>query len=222
MAIIQGEINQSTIDMLKGIIDFYYWKGKILVARAWPKYKFIPPTMKQSIYQNTFKEVNKLLPTLKSSVVDSFYTLSLNSNLSWKDLFFSFALKFSNQNSLFKPITDFETLSLPTKLIISCQAPISLDLYFHYNLDTFPNFHHSFTWYFINEFKRGINVRLKKKLFESYTNVVKLDYDFITNKFVKIINIPPVPLFLTGTILSSNSIQDVYKSRIGIFTRTLP
>ena len=55
------------------------------------------------------------------------------------------------------------------------------------NLDTFPNFDNSFTWYFINEFKRGINVRLKKKLFESYTNVVKLDYDFITNKFVKII-----------------------------------
>jgi len=58
------------IDGMKGIVDYYYWKG-IAVARRWPRYFARKPTAAEAINQTDFAYINKLYSTLPPIIIEA-------------------------------------------------------------------------------------------------------------------------------------------------------
>lgn len=59
---------QSIIDGMKGLVDYYYWKG-ISVARRWPRYFARTPTPDEATNQADFAYINKLYSQLALIII---------------------------------------------------------------------------------------------------------------------------------------------------------
>lgn len=59
---------QAIIDGMKGLIDYYYWKG-VAVARRWPRYFARTPSPQEAVNQADFAYINKLYSTLPAIVL---------------------------------------------------------------------------------------------------------------------------------------------------------
>ena len=76
---------QAIIDKLKGVIDFYLWKG-IPCARKWPYYRKREPTPLEKANQDAFAYCNAIAPFLPEYVKDQYKRMAQGTPLTWRDL----------------------------------------------------------------------------------------------------------------------------------------
>ena len=99
MVRLQGVPPRGVVLGLKGIVDFYSWKG-IPVARRWPRKPTQPRTPAVQAQYADFKAITQGFKTIDVSVVDAYYGMSSGTMFTTKDeavsLFYGNSLTESN------------------------------------------------------------------------------------------------------------------------------
>lgn len=84
MAKVEAMPSRAVIDGLRGVIDFYEWRG-IACVRSWPRYAPSSQTKATKTSAGAFAYVQSQTNTLPANVVESWRWLASQSNLTWRD-----------------------------------------------------------------------------------------------------------------------------------------
>ena len=90
MAICEQPLTEAMILGLRGQVDFYYWKGKV-IARRWPRKRTSPPHPKEKEGQDFFGRVNHQIKQMSAPNRDQWRAWVEGSTIVWTD-----AIRFFN------------------------------------------------------------------------------------------------------------------------------
>lgn len=85
MALVPSPINMNVVRAMRGIIDFYYWKG-LGVARKWPRRAQQPNSVRQLAARAQMTQMHAILKSLPKAWHDFWKTVLLPSGRSVEDL----------------------------------------------------------------------------------------------------------------------------------------
>lgn len=86
MAVLERLPAQEIIDNLKGVVDYYYWKG-IPCCRKWPHWPKRQPHPDEKINQDAFAYVNRQVKHVPPYLRQQFQAMTAGTVLTWKDIF---------------------------------------------------------------------------------------------------------------------------------------
>ena len=69
---------------LKGVVDFYYWKG-LAVARAWPRKALYTPSPQEQASRSQFGENLSAMSAMPSEVITGVMPEIQNNGWTWRD-----------------------------------------------------------------------------------------------------------------------------------------
>ena len=92
MAVIAKMPNQKIVDGLRGVIDFYLWKG-VAVARMWPYWPPRKPHPREKANQDEWGKIARAARTLPPNIVQAYKDMARGTPYTWRDLFTSLAMK---------------------------------------------------------------------------------------------------------------------------------
>ncbi len=101
MAIIEGLLTEAQILGFRGVIDFYYHRGRI-VAREWPKKRTLPPRTDELIGQTFFGAVNTSLKDMSEPNREEWRKFVVGRNIAWPDAVRKFRM-LTNPNKVLWP-----------------------------------------------------------------------------------------------------------------------
>lgn len=84
MAVLESLPDQAIISALKGIIDFYLYKG-IPVARKWPEYPPRTPSPSELFNQQDFAYINEFAVNLAPAPINEWRDMAKGTIWTWKD-----------------------------------------------------------------------------------------------------------------------------------------
>lgn len=98
------KIRPETIEILRGVIDFYLLRGILPVARSWPKKPKPPYTALQAEAMAVFAIANDTFKYLKSNMVNAWRVGSVGSTAAWTDTFRGLIMRYWKANRSIAPI----------------------------------------------------------------------------------------------------------------------
>lgn len=97
-------ITGANIERFRGIIDFYLWKGKIPVARSWPKKPKPPYTALQAEGMAAFSITCSLMRRLSPEMLLAWQIGSEGKREQWTDTFKGLGMKYWKLNREISPV----------------------------------------------------------------------------------------------------------------------
>lgn len=86
MAVLKVMPHQAIVDSLKGVIDFYYWKG-IPCARAWPHWPKRVPTPAEKTNQDSFAYCQHQWKQLPEYIKEMYRQCASTTSLTARDIY---------------------------------------------------------------------------------------------------------------------------------------
>jgi len=112
-------ITGENIERFRGKVDFYLWKGKIPVARRWPKKPKPPYTALQAEAMAAFSITCGLMRRLLPEVLLAWQIGSEGKREQWTDSFKGLGMKYWKLNRDISPVAiDYSVIDYGTKFIV--------------------------------------------------------------------------------------------------------
>jgi len=97
-------ITGDNIERFRGVVDFYLWKGKIPVARRWPKKPKPPYTALQAEAMAAFSLTCKLMRRVLPAILTAWQVGQEGKREQWTDTFKGLGMKYWKLNSDLAPV----------------------------------------------------------------------------------------------------------------------
>lgn len=108
MAKIIGKISQEIIRSLKGQVDFYYWKGK-LVCRKWPDWSKFKPSPRQKEAMEVFRKSREILKQVSPRIRRIWQSMTEGNKMAWVDYYTSRFMRYWKNTGKIPPVPlDYE------------------------------------------------------------------------------------------------------------------
>jgi len=115
-----NRITGDNIERFRGKIDFYLWKGKIPVARSWPKKPTPPYTALQAEAMAAFSMICGQMRRLLPDILLAWQIGSEGKREQWTDTFKGLGMKYWKANREISPVAiDYTVVDLGTTFKVS-------------------------------------------------------------------------------------------------------
>lgn len=105
------KLRPETVERLRGLVDFYMLRGKVCVARKWPRSPQPPYSALQAEAMLVFKMAKRLLSELSPHMVEAWKRWNSGKREQWPDEFTGIAMKYWKETRTFPAIaTDYEII----------------------------------------------------------------------------------------------------------------
>lgn len=84
MAVLSSMPSRAVIDGLRGVLDFYQWCD-LVICRSWPRMHITERAPAVVSAQQRFSYIMQISQDLPANVIESWYYLADQSNLTWRD-----------------------------------------------------------------------------------------------------------------------------------------
>lgn len=103
------KLRPETITRLKGLVDFYTLRGKITVARKWPRKPRPPYTSLQAEAMLVFAMSKKYISKISLHMVDAWKRWNAGKREQWPDEFTGIIMRYWKETRVFCPVAlDYE------------------------------------------------------------------------------------------------------------------
>lgn len=134
MAVLSGPLNLEMFQQLRGIVDFYYYKG-LLCARAYPLHVIQPGTPQQQVTWDAMRTRGEAKRKLSDNVVGSFRNIAEASDKTWFDVFTTSWLTGYNEIKTEPPLvydTYLDPTQFPPRVGVYCDQQAMIRMFYYY------------------------------------------------------------------------------------------